>query len=71
MENHKSDRDILLEVHGAVERLLERTTPVPELVKDVARHDSELKLLRRGVGGGALALVTGAIALVVKFISGN
>ncbi len=56
MDNHnkKSDRDLLIEIHSAVAVLNERTKAIPrieqhidELQDTVARHDSDIKWLKR------------------------
>ena len=62
--NGKSDRDLLIEVHGMMQRLDERTVPLPGLVKQVERHEVEIKLLKRG--GSALFAVAVTAGIVAR-----
>lgn len=70
-----SDRELLVDMHGMLERLDERTHDMPEQIEELqkasATHEQNLKLLNRGFFGGMAALMLGGFGAIAKFVVGG
>ena len=76
MEQHpnKTDRDLLVEVHGMVARVDERTKGLPERVTALEvlaeGQKRDISFLKR-VGTGVVGISGGALSLVIKMFTGG
>ncbi len=70
----KTDRELLVDVHGMVERIDERTEGLPERVTaleiQVEGHKRDVSLLKK-MGIGIFTAATAAVGLVVKVTTGG